>query len=149
MLAFKSCVKNNLRQQRASEPPLGGRNSRHLCMICVKPTATQAWNQLCLTCGWFACATCAEAGRVIHRHQLYWVKIMCIITYRLMQAAGGKTCSTCGRGFAGVNYEYLECVGCRNFWCCVKLCMDQKRLPLEHAFCGGEPSKWELRIGGR
>ena len=139
-------MKNNLKAVEAPEPP--NPSSSIKCMICAKAVALRVWSQLCLTCGAYACSICIEAERVVHRHPLHRVLPRAIVLQNLMMSARGKTCSTCGLAFAGSSYERLECVGCEKFWCCVRSCVNGKRLPIEHATCGGKPSSWELKLKG-
>ena len=138
-------MKNNLKAVQAPEPP--NPSSSIKCMICAKAVAFRVWCQLCLTCGAYACSTCIEAQRVVHRHPLHRILPRCIVATHLMKTGRGKTCSTCGLAFTGYA-ERLECKGCETFWCCVRSCVNGKRLPIEHATCDGEPSSWELKLKG-
>ena len=142
----KRCLKTNLKAIQAPEPP--NPSSSIKCMICAKAVAYRVWSQLCLTCGGYACITCVEAHRVVHRHPLHWVLPRCIVASNLLLSARGKTCSTCGIGFTGLRYERLECACCKTFWCCVHSCVKGQRLPIEHAICAGKPSSWELKLKG-
>ena len=139
-------MKNKLKAVQAPEPPNNASSIK--CMICTKAVACRVWSQLCLACGAYACTTCIEAQRVIHRHPLHWVLPRYIVAVDLILSARGKTCSTCGQGFKGIRDERLECAGCEKFLCCVYYCVQSKRLPIEHATCGGKPSSWELKLKG-
>ena len=135
-------MKNNLKTLQPTS-----RDSTYQCMICTKSITFGPWNQVCLTCCRYACRECIDAQRVVHRHALNWVQARKVVMTTLVMT-GGKVCAMCRLPFAGARYERIECMGCKAVSCCVQSCAKNKRMPVNHAICGGAPSNWQLLLKG-
>jgi len=141
---FAECVKNKLKVHRMPNPP---NHTTAKCMICNKLVPLDVWNKFCMKCDEFVCSTCIDKQGVMHRHTLHLIRVVKITPQALLGRGQGNSCDTCGKMFYGASFTGLTCTVCCNFDCCLPVCLKaQKRLPVEHVYCKGQLSKWQLNF---
>ena len=143
-----SCLKNKLKLYQIPEPP---QPSKVKCMVCNKSIGLYVWNVFCMKCDQQICKVCIETQRAVHRHTLHWIRLDQITAQALQVTTLSKflscSCDSCGTNFLSASFTGLLCTVCRNFHFCLANCMQkQHRLPLEHVYCKGRLSSWELKF---
>ena len=139
-----NCAKNKLRIYQIPEPP---QPSKVKCLVCSKSVGLNVWNKFCMKCDQFICKVCIETQRAVHRHTLHWVRLDQVSMQTLLGAGRSCSCDTCGNQFYGASFTGFVCAVCWNFHNCLNNCIKaQHRLPLEHTYCRGQLSSWQLKF---